>query len=139
MTLSFRLSSASVVAQTYDAEAGSDRTAAAEYFCCSVVSDLHEHRAVELQHLVARGIEASRTQRSHAPARLRRQRPVLDRGASVADGFAGIDRLQPFEVLEPGRWPEFQLRPRAVPWAAFGGAGFDVALHPRRGRVPAGR
>ena len=83
-------------------------------------SDLHQHRAVELDHLVAGRIEAFGAHRQNAPAGPRRKRAVVEPGAGVADRLAGKDRLQPFEVLEAGRGAELGRRPRAVPLAPSG-------------------
>src|SRR5262245_4352692 len=132
MTWSFRLSSVSVVARTNDAEAGSDRTAAADSFSCGLF-DLHQHGAVELQHLVALGVETFAAQRQHAPSRPRRHRTMLERGAGVPDRLAGIDRLQPFEVPKTRGGPELRPRPRPVPFSVGAGARLDVALHPGGG------
>src|SRR5262249_48954435 len=83
-------------------------------------------------------IEPLAKQRQDAPARPRNERAVLERPARVAYRLAGIDGFQPSEVLEAGGRAEFGPWTRALPRAGVGGR-LQVASHPGRGCVPAGR
>lgn len=63
-----------------------------------------------------------------------------ERPAREGDGFAGIDGLQPFEVLKTGRGTELGCLAGSVPGLLAGVlASLEVVLHPGRGRVPARR
>ena len=65
-----------------------------------------------------------------------RQRAMVEPGARVADGLAGIDRLQPFEVAEAGRRAEFGCRSWRRPTRRPAASAMLHRIH-ADGRVPA--
>src|SRR4051812_43907794 len=57
---------------------------------------------------------------------------------SEGDGLTGIDGLQPFQLLEPGRRAKFRQWPRTGPLAVDAlGLSCKIVAHPHRRRVPA--
>src|SRR5262249_7106243 len=83
-------------------------------------------------------VHAGVAHENHAPAGAAGQRPHLDHLGPIRDRVADIDRLEPFEIAEPGGRPELGDRLAArAPLLVLAPAVGDHQAHPDAGRVPA--